>query len=563
VLVQISIRNFAIISELETRLGPGLNIVSGETGAGKSILINAVNLILGGRASSDLIRTGAEEARVEALFTLPAGSPAGGLLAEMELPFEGEVLISRTISREGRNSARINGSLATVQMLQRVSPFLISVSGQHEHQQLLRTDRHLGFLDSFGGLEEECRDLGESFHSHRALAERVERLDAGIRRLEEKRELDRFQMEEIASAGVEPGEDDRLQEERTRLRHAEEIQEAVRNAYVATYEKEGSILSEVVRLDKLLEKAARVDSRLEQVRGLLVSARAELEEAAIELRDMRGRIDMDPHRLEKVEDRLQVLTRLKRKYGPTLEDVLAAGERLSREMDNLEEMKLERSGLQKELAAAEEELLSKARQLSLKRREAAARFEEAVEGELSMLAMEGTRFRARFQEEPHTGPGEKTEALGRMGPDGLDSVEFLISPNVGEDLRPLSRIASGGELSRILLALKTILAGRAAVDTIVFDEVDAGIGGAVAETVGEKLGELARFHQILCITHLPQIACKGGSHYVVRKGVRNERTETRITELDPDSRVEEIARLLGGKSVSNKAVEHAREMLGK
>ena len=559
-LEHLAIRNFAIISGLEIRLRPGLNILSGETGAGKSIIVNAVNLILGGRASADLIRTGTDEARVEALFAVPEGSPLGEVLGELDIPFEGEVLISRTISREGRNAVRINGALATLQMLSRITPYLISVSGQHEHQRLLRPENHLLLLDDFGGLVPDRLALTERFDAYTRTRNRLKGLDGEIRKMEERRDLARFQMEEIGSARVEAGEDEHLEEERTRLRHAEELRSAVGGAYQGIYERDGAVISEVARFEQELERAARLDRRIEPARQALVSVRAELEEAALQLRDLRNRLPMDPNRLEEVEERVQLLNRLKRKYGPTLEEVLRTGERLARQMDDLEEKRQERERLRAEAHAAADDLLSLAFALSERRRAAAGRLSEAVERELSVLAMAGTRFEVRFEEGEAAG-SDPQEALERLGPEGIDRVEFLLSPNVGEAIRPLARIASGGELSRIMLALKTILAGNASVETVVFDEVDSGIGGGTAETVGEKLRLLARYHQILCITHLPQIASKGAVHFQVSKGVQDQRTEASIAELDPEDRVREIARLLGGKQISRKAIDHAREML--
>ncbi len=560
-LEQLTIRNFAIISGLETRLRPGLNILSGETGAGKSIIVNAVNLILGGRASADLIRTGTDEARVDALFSLPDGSPVAEVLAGFDIPFENEVLISRTISREGRNAVRINGTLATLQMLLAVSPYLISVSGQHEHQRLLRPENHLFLLDDFGGLAGDRMALAEQFSEYTRLRNRLRALDRDIKDMEERRDLARFQMEEIQAAGIEPGEDERLKEERTVLRHGEEIRSAVREAYQGIYEKDGAVISEIARLERAMERAAGLDRRIEPARRALLSARTELEEAALELRDLQSQIPMNPHRLEEVEERVQLLNRLKRKYGPTLEDVLRTGEQAARRMDDLEEKRLERKALENDMAGVEKDLLGRANALSKRRRTASKALKQAVEQELSLLAMEGTRFEVQFDGGGEGLESKPEEVLGRMGPEGFDRVEFLLAPNVGEEIRPLARIASGGELSRIMLAMKTILAGNASVETVVFDEVDSGIGGSTAETVGDKLHRLARYHQILCITHLPQIASKGEAHFRVWKGVQGRRTEASISQLEPEDRVKEIARLLGGKHLSEKALAHAREML--
>lgn len=559
VLTQLTISNFAIIRLLKIHFRPGLNILSGETGAGKSIIINAVNLILGGRASLDLIRSGSDEARVEALFRVPESSLVSSLLSELGLPFEGQLLIRRTISRGGRNRITINDAMVTLQTLTRIGPLLISISGQHEHQLLLRAENHLYLLDEFGGLSQERSRLAQAFGRYQALKEELLALEREIRAQEEREELRRFQIREIESARIKEGEDRLLEEERKRLRHAGQLLEIIAGARQRIYENEDSVLSDIARCIKGMEKAEDMDPRIGNIKQTLLSAKVELEEAALELRDMQNTIRADPLRQEEVEDRLHLLNRLKRKYGPSLEEVMAFKDRLSRMADDLEEKKRGVRGICEALKEMEKEVLALAGQLSGKRKKAAKRLEKSVESELNLLQMGGTRFRVHFQE----GPGGDAQALmGAVAADGWDRVEFLLSPNVGEELRPLSRIASGGELSRIMLAMKTILARTGSVETLIFDEVDSGIGGATAEVVGEKLQSLAGYHQILCITHLPQIASKGETHFLVEKRVQDERVQTTISELDPEQRVREIARLLGGRVISPQALAHAREMMG-
>ena len=561
-LTQLAISNFAIISHLEINFRAGLNILSGETGAGKSIIINAVNLILGSRASTDLIRSGAEEARVEALFSIPDNPSINSLLNDLGIPFNGELIIKRTISRQGRNMVWINGSLATLQMLSRIGLQLISISGQHEHQLLLRPDNHLYLLDDFGGLSGERMDLRELYGDYQSLREELLKLEIIIRDHEERQELARFQMEEIEKADISPGEDAHLEDEKKRLRYAEQLKLIVTESYQMLYENEASIISDISLCIKKMDKVVEIDQRLEAVRGALASVRVELEEASLELRGLQGKLIMDPRRLEEVEDRLQLLNKLKRKYGATLENVMDFRDKISKSMESLDQQREEQEKINKRLEGMGKDIIDRATNLSKKRKGMAKRLENALKNELNLLDMEGTRFEVRFHEESVNygdGPGDM---MGAMKADGLDRVEFMLSPNIGEELRPLSLIASGGELSRIMLAMKTILARTASVESVVFDEVDAGIGGATAETVGEKLHDLAEYHQILCITHLPQIASKGKTHFLVKKMVENRRTQTIISELDPDERVEEIARLLGGRVISQKAVAHAREMLG-
>ena len=554
-LSQLIITNFAIIGHLEIHFKVGLNVLSGETGAGKSIIINAVNLILGGRASADLIRTGEDEARVEALFVLPENSTVKGLLKELGLDFEGELVIKRQISREGRNKIVINGSMATLQMLSRIGVMLMSISGQHENQVLLKPDNHLYLLDDFGSLTEERLSLNTLFARYQALKGDRQKMEREIREREDKQDLARFQREEIERGDLRPGEDELLEAEKRRLVHAEQLRDIVGETYGTLYEEDGSILSRLAACTRRLEKGSEIDDALKPLNKVLESVKIEVEEAALDLRERLKSITADPRRLEQVEERLQLIGKLKRKYGSSIEEILQVKERLSHLMTDLEEKREALKEVQKRITDLEREIVGKAVLLSGKRKEAARNFEEALRNELALLDMAGTRFEARFNDKVGL------DHIENVTGDGMDWVEFMMSPNVGEDLKPLSKIASGGELSRIMLALKTILARTASVETIVFDEVDSGIGGATAEVVGDKLKSLARFHQILCITHLPQIASKGSTHFAVRKRVVEGRTGTVISELGREERVKEIARLLGGKTVSQKAVAHAKEML--
>jgi DNA repair protein RecN (Recombination protein N) len=561
-LVHLCISNFAIIKRLEFSLKPGLNILSGETGAGKSIIINAMNLILGGRASADLIRSGCKEASVEALFILPENRSLTQMLSDLGLPFDGELLIKRTIFREGRNRIFINGSMATLQMLSRVGSILISISGQHEHQFLLRQDNHIYLLDDFGGLSEARFELSDVFTTYQSLKGEISHLEREINAIGERQDLTQFQIQEIERAEVSPGEDERLGEEKRRLQHAAELLEIVTEGYQSLYERHDSVLSSISQCIKRVAKGAEIDPGLGPIKEALSEIEVKLEDASLALRDYQKTISMDPHKLEELGERIELLNGLKRKYGPTLEDVLQYNNKLTSEIFDLDEKKVRLDQLIKKRPNLEADLMARATTLSKKRKKVAGGLEKSVEKELKDLHMSKTRFQIKFD-----------QALGGTGVmgspkvedvrlDGFDRVEFLISPNIGEDLRPLVKIASGGELSRIMLALKTILARTASVETVIFDEVDSGISGATAEVIGEKLSSLAEYHQILCITHLPQIASQGQNHFLVSKEVFDGRTQTLISGLEPEARVQEIARLLGGKEITPRAVAHAREMLG-
>jgi DNA repair protein RecN (Recombination protein N) len=560
-LVQLKITNFAIISHLETHFTPGLNILSGETGAGKSIIINAVNLILGGRASTDLVRSGSEEARVEALFEIPENPALNEILSNFGLPFDGELLIQRTISREGRNRVMINGSMATLQMLSRLGITLLSISGQHEHQLLLRPENHLYLLDDFGGLNEDREKLNASFRGYQAIKEDLKALEKDLREGEQRQELTAFQVDEIGRAEITQGEDSLLEDEKNRLRHAELLLQIVADSYQTLYEKEDAVLSNISHCIKSLEKGIEADRRLTTIMEAISSAHVELEEAALDLRDFQKSIRIDPNRLEAVEERLQLINKLKRKYGSTIEEILKYRDELSGKIHHLDLTRKELERIRSQLKEMEMVLVSQATRLSRKRKVVAKRLKKAVEEELHRLDMGGTRFEAFFHPLNDLNGGEPKDAIKEIKADGSDNVELMISPNIGEEMRPLSRIASGGELSRIMLALKTILARTASVETVIFDEVDSGISGATAEVVGEKLHSLAQYHQILCITHLPQIASKGKTHYLVEKKVIENRSQTMISKLNSEERLMEIARLLGGRIISKKAVAHAKEML--
>ncbi len=560
-LVQLSISDFAIIKHLEITLKSELNILSGETGAGKSIIINAVNLILGGRASSALIRSGCKEARVEALFSLPENPVLTEMLYDLGIPFDGELLIKRAIPLEGRNRIIVNGSMVTLQMLARLGAMLISISGQHESQFLLKQDNHLYLLDDFGGLSDARLTLGKVFGRFESLKAEVLQLTKEIREAGDRQELNRFQIQEIEGAGLAPGEDERLVEEKRRLQHASELLGIVSEGYQSLYESNDSLLSRISQHVKKMDTAVDIDARLSPIRESLAEIGLRLEDASISLRDFQGTIHIDPSKLEEVEDRLEVLNSLKRKYGPTLEDVLAFRDQCTSMIYELDEKRERLDQLIIEQQEVESELMNRAKDLSKMRKKVAKKLEEAVIEELKQLRMADTRFHVHF-EMAHEVKGEKANNISSMRSNGLDMVEFMISPNIGEELKPLSKIASGGELSRIMLALKTILARTGSVETIIFDEVDSGISGAAAAVIGEKLRSLAGYHQILCITHLPQIASQGQTHFLAKKEVINGRTQTDILELDYEARVREVARLLGGRKITPTSLANAEEMLG-
>ena len=560
---ELSIRNFAIIDDLSIRFAPGLTILSGETGAGKSILINAVNLLLGSRANTTLIRTGSNEAELEALFKISTDSSVARLMTEQGHDPDEGLLVRRVISRKGNNRIYINGRLATMQLLSILTENLASISGQHAHQGLLKEEQHLLILDQFGGLMPLRSEYAEQFRALLPMLEELDALESKQAKQSEQTELMLFQKKEIEDAAIRMDEDADLEQEQMRLKHAEQLHQVCFDAIEEIYGRQGSVIERLEEIKKQLVTAGRIDESLAQKGGSLAETTYGLEDLVGDLRAYLTSIDMDSGRLEIVEERLDLLNRLKRKYGGSLKTVLAHLEEIDRELYDIENLSDRIQDSEKQIAAQHAHLTDLADRLSGKRTSAASDLSQKVVAELDGLKMEKTAFEVDLQH-PRSDAG--TPAYLKAGTrllteSGIDRAGFLIAPNVGEALKPLTGIASGGELSRVILAIKAILAETESVETIIFDEVDAGIGGGVAEKVGEKLKDLSRHHQIICITHLPQIAKFGQHHYRISKSVVADRTRTVIEALDEDARLNEIARMLGGIDITATTLAHARELL--
>jgi DNA repair protein RecN (Recombination protein N) len=548
VLAELTIRNFAIIDELSVSFGPGLTVITGETGAGKSILVNAVNLLLGSRGSADLIRGGSREATVSAVF--------------LRGDEDEEFLVQRTLSMSGRNRVHVNGELTTLSALADVCRGLVSVSGQHEHQLFLDSEVQLHIIDRYGGLEEMRLTYGATFARLRETGAALERLRRQLRQRRDLAELSRFQLEEIARAKVEPDEEIRFAAEREILRHAERLHQGAASAYDLLYGESGAAVERLGQCEKILADLGRLDQSLQSPMRRLEELRLQLEDVALGLREYYQRMEADPARLQAVEERLDLLQRLMRKYGGSTRAVLAEEERLRRELEAVEDGEADLAAAERELADIRRQAVNEARELSTHRRDRAERLARAMEDRLAALDMPHSRFTLPFDTEQQ-GPQGWAVQVGEyfLDDNGMDRVTFLFSANPGEEPRPMAKIASGGELSRIVLALKELQAGERAEETLIFDEVDAGIGGRTADMVGQRLKALARRHQVLCITHLPQIACYGEHHFAVRKATRHGRTTTALDGLSGEDRLEEVARMLGGVNVSTKTRAHAREML--
>jgi len=562
-LVELHIKNFAIIDQLMISFGRGLTVLSGETGAGKSIIIGALNLLLGGRASVDLIRTAEEEALVEAIFDISHSPPLSQMLEELGMGIDNHLLIRRTISRSGKGKAFIGNHLATVNMLGSLGEELINISGQHEHQLLLRPDKHIEIVDEFGGLLPLRNTYTNLFHQLISLTREINTLIQAKEKREERIELLQFQIREIKDANLKPGEEEKLKEERRILNSSERLFNSIKKAYETIYADRGAALEQLKSTLRELKELCQIDVRLSPLFSNLESSVFQVEDLALSLRDYYQKIEFDPKRLEEIEVRLSEITALKKKYGDTIEKILAYRERAERELKEM----IESTEKIEELKAAQERLncetLSLARQLSQERIKVATILKEKMEKELSSLGMKKTLFEVKAGSVAGKREGRENIIIDNHTLDekGMDDLEFLISPNPGEELRPLSRIASGGELSRIILAIKRIIAQEEEVSTLIFDEVDAGIGGATAEVVGKKLKEISRKHQVLCITHLPQIACFADYHYSITKEMKRGRTFTLLKKLNEEERVEELSRMLGGREITTKTRAHAQEML--
>ncbi len=548
-LSDLNIKNFAIIDALHVPFQPGLTILTGETGAGKSIIIDAVNLILGGRASADIIRTGADDATVEALFDLSGEPGLTARLTELGVECDGELLVKRVVSRAGKNRVFVGGGLSTIGTLSEIARELINIYGQHESQTLLKTENHLLLLDGFAGITGERQAFATLYAGYRAVEEEIKRLEEGEQDAARQLDLLTYQSGEIGRAALAPGEEEELERERQLLAHGEKLLATSQGAFELLYGSDDSILGQLRRVTAGVAEIAAIDGALAPLADALHSAAIQLEDGALTLRDYAARVEADPQRLQAVDDRLDLVGRLKKKYGGSIGEILQYKERIDRELAGLTGRGESRDELEERLTELGERLRTAGARLSAQRREAATALSTAMEQELRELAMSHARFQVAF------------EKLDEPRSVGYERAEFLFSPNPGEAPRPLARVASGGELSRLMLALKQVHP-ESDVPTLVFDEVDTGIGGATSALVGKKLKRVAREQQVLCITHLPQVAACADHHLRVEKLVADGRTSTAVTILDEEARVAEIARMLGGEKITDTTLEHARELIG-
>ena len=547
VLSALRIENIAVIEQADLVFHPGFNVLTGETGAGKSIVIDAISAILGERAYRNMIRTGAAKASVQALFQQVQELP---WFQENGIAYEEETLIQREIYLDGKNVCRVNGQLLPVSILRKLGLQLVNIHGQRDSQQLFDEGYHLSYLDAFSGNEPLLTDYGEKFEAVAALRREIQRLTMDEGEKLRRTESLKFQIEEISRAHLKPGEDEALEARRKLLQHAEKLSDGLDAAVAGLYGDEDSdgAAALLTQAERALAKLGGFDGALESLHARVADLMYQVQDVAEELRDRRADFAYSADELEEIESRLDVIHRLRRKYGACCRDILDYQDRAQKELDEIEFADDEIAHLKTKLGTAEEAAWEAARALRRARQAGAVRLQERVLEELRQLDMPRVQFQCSFTETELTASG-------------ADAVAFYMSANVGEALKPMNKVASGGELARIMLALKNVLAQQDRVDTLIFDEVDTGVSGRAAQKVAEKLHAVARNKQVLCVTHLPQIAALADTHLLIAKGEREGRTYTTVTELDREGRKLELARIIGGACITATTLKSAEEML--
>jgi DNA repair protein RecN (Recombination protein N) len=564
VLLELVVENYAVVERVRVRFHAGLNLLTGETGSGKSIVVDALGLVLGGRASADMVRSDAQRTRVAAIFEAPKDPALVHLLDQAGAPVEdGELLIEREVLAGGKSRAFLGNRPVTLALLREIAPFLGDIHGQHEQQQLFLSEAQLLSLDDFAGLEHQREEVGHLFRRWKAMEGELEELNRSEQEKLRMADLWSFQHKEIDAAALKPGEDAQLEQERVVLRNVAKLQENANAAYAALYEEQESVSTQLRTALKRVEELARIDASLDRVVETLKSAAIGVDDASDAIRDYLDRLEADPKKLDDIESRMALIERLKRKYGGTsvtssLDDVLAFLKDVRAKLEAIETAGDRKAKLELDLWQASAAYQERATALTVARKAAAEKLSKKVEAELDSLALESAVFRIQVE-----------TAAANWTANGADRVDFLISANAGETPRALDKVASGGELSRIALALKTSLihpAGRAArangvQRTLVFDEIDSGIGGGVAEAVGRRLKKLSALSQVLCVTHLAQVAGFADHHYSVEKREVKGRTVAEIEELTGDARTREIGRMLSGQMVTPEALKHAEQLI--
>ncbi len=564
-LIELHIKNFGILENLYIEFSNGLNILTGETGTGKSILIGAVSLLLGERASTDSIRTGADKSQVEGLFDLTDSPKTNILLEELDLISEDNtLLIKRILNREGKNRCYVNDQTVTLGTLKIIGDSLVDLHGQHQHQVLLNTDKHIEFLDDYGKLEIDKRIFADTYKNFQLLKREIKNLIKDIEKVKTQKEFYEFQLKEIDTLSPKPDEDEELMQELSILEHYEKLFNTTHNIYYELSAKDKDINSQIKKMLENLKELENIDERLKIASEYSESALIALEELAHTLRDYSNNIIFNPERAEAVRSRLFALRQLIKKYGGSMDALIEKQKKLRDKLSLLDANDNQIENKQKELEEFRLTLSEQALNLSQKRKIIAKEFSNQLAKELKELGMSSIIFDVRIEHIlSNSGEVIINDKFAEVNEQGIDHIEFLISPNPGEELKPLAKIASGGEISRIMLAMKKLLGQVDQVNILIFGEIDTGIGGRIANVVGKKLMEIAKQRQVLCITHLHQIAARGDNHYQVSKFTEDGRTFTRIIKLEGEERIQEIARMLGGETLTGITLQHARELLEK
>ncbi|NIR49811.1 DNA repair protein RecN [candidate division KSB1 bacterium] len=562
-LQSLSIKNYALLSDVEIDFGRGLNILTGETGAGKSIIIGALGTILGDRVDMSVLRQGGSKAIIEGRFAIDGLPALKHYLKEQDLAAEyDDLILRREIYDTSRSRAFVNDTPVQLSVLQKISDLLVDLHGQHEHQSLLKVQNHLNFIDEFGGFEVELREVGDRYRCLQKLHSGLKKLQEQQTLFEEKKDLYAFQIQEIDKVNPSEDEEEELLREEKIVRNSERLYNLSHEYFKILYEDENSVYDMLSRVEHGLHELQDIDEQFANCRNECDQARITVEELAKFFEDYKSRVEFNPQRLEEIQTRLSQLTGLKKKFGPSIAEVIAHRNKLQSELDNIENLDNNIEQIKQEINTETEKFTELCQRLSEKRQEVRQRLEQIVPEILSYLGMSSARFNValKYQDDPNgmiSVRGKNYLATAT----GMDFAEFFISANKGEDVRPLAKVASGGEISRIMLALKSVVANAGHIPVMVFDEIDIGVSGRVAQAVGKKLKELAKYRQIICITHLPQIASLADHHYSVKKQERNGRTETSILKLSQQERTEEIAKLLAGEKVSEAHLNSARELL--
>lgn len=558
-LLEMNIRNIALIERLRVEFSEGLNVMTGETGAGKSIVIDSVNLALGGRADRDLIRTGADKASVQALFDVRGNERVAELLESWGYEAEdGYLAVTRELSASGRNLCRIGGAVATLAQIKQVTGLLVELHGQHEHQELMSSSRHMSILDAFGdaGHREKMKRVQSLYAEYMAVKGEMDALSAELRERTLTMDVLSRQLEELKALKIKRGEDEKLERQFRLMENAEKISSGVEKAYHLVYagsDRAPSVQEALRKAASAMSAIADLDERFAEMSRRLDEMFYQAQDAGYELQDMMETLDFDPAAFDKIGARLTALEQMKRKYGPTLDEVIEFRDASELRLSALQQGDERMDELKQRMAEVDRQMMEACRALTASRRLLAAQFERDVTAQLSELGMSKVRFQVRFLI-----PEQDKQ---RLSPQGADAVEFLISPNPGEPLKPLSSTASGGELSRVMLAIKAVMADREQVGTMIFDEVDTGVSGRMAQVVGEKMASIGKSRQVIAVSHLPQIAALGNAHYLVEKTVSDGRTVSSVKKLDDEGRVRELSRMVGGADDMESGLQHARNML--